>query len=95
MGNGASHYGQHPAAAASGSAVTSRTGYTSLPSPKTEQKSSTFIEFLRVCGESMNADSQKIQNQRLTLDEELLNYKKCVLDFCGFKIPDVNAFIIF
>ena len=43
----------------------------------------------------MNVDSQNVKNQRLPLDEELLSYKKCVLDFCSLNIPEANASIIF
>ena len=52
VGNGAIHHDQLPTATVSGSAVTSPTGHTSLSSSsssKTEQKSSTFIEFLKAC----------------------------------------------
>lgn len=56
-------------------------------SSKSEVKSSPIEQFLRACGDAEATYEPKVKSKRLTINEELKNYKKSVIEFEKNQIP--------
>ncbi|CAF5173505.1 unnamed protein product [Rotaria magnacalcarata] len=52
-------------------------------SSKNKPKSSTFDQFLIACGQAEVTIEPKINNKKLTINEELKLYKKTMIEFCS------------